>query len=876
MKISVHNAGPGSITEAEILVKNEISYTPLVSVVVPVFNVQNYLRRSISCILNQSVREIELICVDDGSTDDSLNILLEFAAVDKRVSVISQKNMYAGVARNAGIEMARGEYIMFLDADDTFSPQLIEKTYSLINRDQSDIVCYQFCDCDDKTNNVTKVGGIQRSPSAYGALSYCCSPKEISERIFFASSPVPWNKLFRLSFIRQENLRFQAVQNSNDIYFSYAAMACAKKISFLYEPLVFRIYNRTDSLRNTRDNNPLCFDEAYQLLGDTLREKGLFSLYEQSYINAYISTGVWTLANVKTTKDIVRAALHEHIYQKYGPRLQELDLPEQIRCYLGRIRHKEIVVSMTSNPDEIAVFHRTIESVFSLRFQADRVILNLSLADFPNGEEDIPEQILKYKSQGLEINLCHSTGRNLLLKPTLERYPDAIIVTLSAPIQCHKQWLYDLFSEYVRQDATDTLYSHKIARLVCTDIGEVKELNVNGIPGNKYIDKSIFNLPYIRYGTLFPTGALNYQVVDEVERDALNYEKEEALLFARALKRGYRAIAVTNARFVYSTDSTKKEPHDRSVSMELSKLLSTDQDLHNLYHQNKNDNEQQLTSLIQDDMLARLLTYRIDVAHTGPRARNLLIRNQEGTKPWSLREYKRGYCITGFAPALQKISLQANGTGTLRVSFKGIALSGISGEIRATLNYHSVCLHKREPINVSIHGNDTYYLETPISHGQELLLEFEVFPQLYSESELLYKTSSLYGQPELRDNIVENACKNIHSILQQLVPHTTEALQQQVACISEQLVNLRMQYTSHLKKENEANKARNTTIGLLNEQIQLLNHYALLPCLQFVSRVLKIKYLFSFGKKRRRRKERFSAIRKTISLLGSQKHRFKN
>ena len=97
-----------------------------ISMIIPVYNVAPYLRQCMDSLVNQTYSNIEIICVDDGSTDASLGILRQHAEKDARVKILQQKNQYAGVARNNGMAAATGEYYMFLDADDFFEPELLE------------------------------------------------------------------------------------------------------------------------------------------------------------------------------------------------------------------------------------------------------------------------------------------------------------------------------------------------------------------------------------------------------------------------------------------------------------------------------------------------------------------------------------------------------------------------------------------------------------------------------------------------------------------------------------------------------------------------------------------------------------------------------
>lgn len=113
-----------------------------VSVIMPVYNSEKYLEKCISSVLNQSLREIELICVDDGSTDSSPRILEAFAKSDSRVKLLHQQNLYAGVARNNGMKAACGKYFAFWDSDDFFEPNALEIMFSACEKSNADIcVC---------------------------------------------------------------------------------------------------------------------------------------------------------------------------------------------------------------------------------------------------------------------------------------------------------------------------------------------------------------------------------------------------------------------------------------------------------------------------------------------------------------------------------------------------------------------------------------------------------------------------------------------------------------------------------------------------------------------------------------------------------------
>ena len=112
------------------------------SVIIPVYNTEKYLVECLESVLNQSQKELEIIAVDDGSTDHSLDILYQYQKVYKNLQVYSQKNSRQGTARNNGLQYAKGEYIYFLDSDDTIDPETLEDCYRQAKEKNLDIVLF--------------------------------------------------------------------------------------------------------------------------------------------------------------------------------------------------------------------------------------------------------------------------------------------------------------------------------------------------------------------------------------------------------------------------------------------------------------------------------------------------------------------------------------------------------------------------------------------------------------------------------------------------------------------------------------------------------------------------------------------------------------
>ena len=131
-----------------------------VSVIMPVYNVEKYLPQCLESILSQSLNDIEIICVNDGSTDDSLKVLQEFKASDNRIVIIDKANEGSGVARNTALAIAKGEYVYFVDSDDWLdNAGVLEKLYAKANADVLDILIFGGLSCYEKDGKFIKTKG---------------------------------------------------------------------------------------------------------------------------------------------------------------------------------------------------------------------------------------------------------------------------------------------------------------------------------------------------------------------------------------------------------------------------------------------------------------------------------------------------------------------------------------------------------------------------------------------------------------------------------------------------------------------------------------------------------------------------------------------
>ena len=201
-----------------------------VSVVVPVFNAEKYLHEMLVSLSAQTLRNIEIICVDDGSTDGSAAILAEFAARDSRIRIITQTNFGGAVARNRGMNEARGRWLHFADADDFCRPDMLADMLARGETLAADVVVAGRI-----TINCSRFGCCREAhiPESYARheKSVNCHMAEIN--IFYGMGFAPWNKLYCRDFVLRNGIRFHQIKSCDDVYFVLVSLLSAEKIAFV-------------------------------------------------------------------------------------------------------------------------------------------------------------------------------------------------------------------------------------------------------------------------------------------------------------------------------------------------------------------------------------------------------------------------------------------------------------------------------------------------------------------------------------------------------------------------------------------------------------------------------------------------------------------
>lgn len=245
----------------------------LLSVVSPVYNGSAYLTPFLESVLHQTFRNFELIMVDDGSRDDSVQIIQTYQEKDIRIHLIRQNHQGAGSARNIGLSQAKGQYIIFLDSDDWLNEDFFKIMLDRITKDQSDVAVCEFF-----------IYNQQTGEKQISVIAETGDRKiEKTDLVFDLFTPNTWVKVYRTALLKENHLLFQEIPSCNDWSFVFASLACANKISVIHEPLVYYRTQISHSISSYRYKRTKDIVRAIQHLKHELKSRDLYSRYQEGF-----------------------------------------------------------------------------------------------------------------------------------------------------------------------------------------------------------------------------------------------------------------------------------------------------------------------------------------------------------------------------------------------------------------------------------------------------------------------------------------------------------------------------------------------------------------------------------------------------------------
>lgn len=287
--------------------------TPLVSITMSTYNVENFIEESLECIVNQTLKDLEIICIDDGSTDGTLHILNHYAAKDKRIQIVAKvKNEGLAVARNEALALAKGKYICFVDGDDLMDLDLFRKASKLAEDKKSDLVLWDYVTFWNKN----EISAKKKIPSKLSNLT-------ISDKTVLLQRPAfTWVKLIKTEVAKSLSIYFPKGLTRQDIPVHWHLITSISKIVVLPERLS---YYRQQPKATTHSKDARLFDLAtvMDITKEYLIKADLYDLYKNEFLRQRLNLlfGMYdiidpSLKNKALSKIKERLGIDEDLYIK--------------------------------------------------------------------------------------------------------------------------------------------------------------------------------------------------------------------------------------------------------------------------------------------------------------------------------------------------------------------------------------------------------------------------------------------------------------------------------------------------------------------------------------------------------------------------------
>ena len=431
-----------------------------VSVIIPVYNEENNINECLASVCGQTFHDIEIICIDDKSTDNSLTILEQYANRDERIRIIRMpENVRQGGARNAGLEIARGEYIWFIDADDKIDLDAVEV---LVNKmeELSDVDVLTF---DADAFYINEDGDqvdfpdrkIERKWPKNTKL-YLPRDAEMIPSLIAGSSVTFFS---RRSFI--ESYRYRPGVFFEDACFTFSVLT-ADGVFFQMDYCPYH--------RRVSDKSTTGMGDSYppaQLKDRIIAMQDIAAVIKQRNFDENYFGVVWF-------KKYARFFINKYVEQDisdppYDAMIEKLDKEWQLyrKSPLILKRNAPVVIVMGVNSSRLPLVDKMADVFLSQYFVPDKVVFWLNEKDFPG--EEVPSELQKFGSSRLEIIRCENVEINTILRSSLKKYPDSVIITVGEENDFSEKWLSDLYRAYLADPCVHCSRAKKI------------EISINGV-----------------------------------------------------------------------------------------------------------------------------------------------------------------------------------------------------------------------------------------------------------------------------------------------------------------------------------------------------------------------------------------------------------
>lgn len=364
---------------------------PVVSFIMPVYNCEAYLEKSIASVLRQTLSELELVCVDNASTDSSLGILKARAGEDDRIVVVEESRQGVSAARNAGLAHARGDYIAFIDADDFISPDYAERLVEQARRFDAEMtICGfdEYLSADEYCHPREMCEARELYSRAFSLEDAPCLSSEIT-------TPNVWRILFKRGFVEKAHLHFEDdLRTAEDLAFIYRALFVAQRITLVDARLYH--YRRDVATSLTRSNREGDGLRALGHIGCYLELVGMDDARKRHFVNLVLDTVRYGLESAASSNEALR------LFDEYH------------EIWHGFIRENEALIDARYRPffekvDECNAYEYLFDLYSRLRDEAERYDARLSRL-----KGELEKARAETKAARHELEACSSERDDLL------------------------------------------------------------------------------------------------------------------------------------------------------------------------------------------------------------------------------------------------------------------------------------------------------------------------------------------------------------------------------------------------------------------------------------------------------------------------------
>ena len=365
-------------------------YIPKISVIVPVYNVEKYLTESLNSLLHQTFDDYDIICINDGSTDKSLDLLKDFSSKNDKIKIVNQENCGCGCARNRGLKEACGEYIYFFDPDDLIEKNTLEKLYHNAINNNSDIVLFKYgLIYDNKNDNSNSKYDFEYEYPEINFEEHSFTYHDINHYVL-NSVFAPWLKLYKRTFLEKyEDIKFPTNLAFDDVLFHVKSILRAKSISYVPEILYHYRVNNPNSVNNTSKN---AFDifRICDIVEEFLVKNDYYEEFESEFIKFKIYQILYYIIS-SNSEYYFKYAQNEfnkiHIKDEYN---LAYDIQNDFNLVLSSNNYEEYRVAKNApliydkeNIDEIRVINKQLEQE-NKKIKEEYETLNLEKNDYKN------------------------------------------------------------------------------------------------------------------------------------------------------------------------------------------------------------------------------------------------------------------------------------------------------------------------------------------------------------------------------------------------------------------------------------------------------------------------------------------------------------